>query len=399
MTGALWTSGFRPFFLLGAAYGPLVLLGWLPIWFGWVDAAAAAPPQALWHGHELLYGFASAFICGFVLTALPSWAGSPEVKGAPLVALVAIWLAGRVAAWSYQWLPLGVIAALDLLLFAALAAVALPGLVRTIDRRYLALLPILLGFVASDAIYHLAIAHGAFATAERALREALDVLVVLFAIVGGLLAPTFTESTLEERGHGMQLVVSRSIEIAAVGSVILFAAADWAGLPAPATGAIACATALIHGMRLSQWRTWSIMFYPLVFAMHIGYAWLVAALALRGLADAFRLTPRAAWIHAFTVGALGMMMLALLNRVALRHTGRVVSSSPAAIAGLIIMFAAAIGRLSVSLAGGGSRWMAASALAWALPFVLFLLEHGAKLWRPSLPRGSQPAAHQQLLRP
>lgn len=385
MTAPLWSSGFRPFFLLGAAYGPLALFGGLPIWAGWVQVAATAPPAVLWHAHELLYGFASAFICGFVLTALPSWAGTPEVKGAPLAALVVIWLVGRAAGWSYHWLPPIVIGALDLLLFAALAVTVLPGLVRAVKRRYLALLPILLAFIAANAVYHVAVATGAFEIADRALGAALNVLVVLFAIVGGMLTPIFTDSTLQERGSPEPLAISKALEIAAIGSVVLFAFADWSNLPPAANGAVACLAAVVHGARLCQWRTLSMLSTPLVLAMHLGYAWLVAAMALRGLADVSALVPRAAWIHAFTVGALGMMMLAFLNRVVMRHTGRSASLSPLSLAGLAVMFAAGLMRLAASL-GGDAGWIVASAAAWALPFLLFLVEHGAKLWQRSLPR-------------
>ncbi len=395
MTGALWSSGFRPFFLLGAVYGPLVLLAWLPVWFGWAPAEAAIPPLALWHGHELIYGFASAFICGFVLTALPSWAGTPEVRGAPLALLVVIWLIARAAAWSWQWLPIGLIATLDLLPFAALAAFVLPGLVRAIDLRYLGLLPILLGFIAADILFHLDIARGEFGLAERALHGALNVLVVLFAITAGRLTPAFTEAALEERGRPTPVVRSKPLEIAAVASVILFAIADWTGVPAMANAAVAIVTAVILGLRMCGWRTRLILSIPLILAMHVAYGWLATAIALRGLSDAFGIAPRAAWIHAFTVGALGMMMLALLNRVALRHTGRVASASPVTIAALAIMLAAGVMRVLASFAGE-AHWMAASAVAWGLPFALFLIEHGAKLWRPSLPYDIRSAGRQVL---
>lgn len=396
MTAALWSSGFRPFFLLGAAYGPVVLLGGLPLWSG--SASVMAPPLVLWHGHELLYGFASAFICGFVLTALPGWAGTPEINGAPLAGLVVTWLAARVAAWSYGWLPLGVIGALDLLLFPALAALVLPGLVRALDRRYLALVPILFGFICADAIYHRAVAQVDYDVAQRALGAALNVLVVLFTVVGGLLTPIFTQSALQQTGCAASVVVAKRIEIAAICSVVAFAAADWADVPPMVNGAVAILAALIHGVRLSRWRMPMIWTNPLVLAMHVGYGWLVAAMALRGLADATGLVPREAWIHAFTVGALGTMMLAFLNRVALRHTGRIVSPSPVAIFGLAVMFIAGVTRVSAAIGHGGPWWIAVSAVAWVLPFTLFLGEHGARLWQPSLPRDGRPLGNEGPLR-
>lgn len=389
MTAALWTSGFRPFFLLGAFYGPLVaVVGWLPLWGGW--ASELSLPPALWHGHELIYGFASAFICGFVLTALPSWARTEEVKGLSLVVLTGIWVAGRIASWSYQWIPVALIGAIDLLLFAALAALVLPGLLRALHRRYLALLPLLFGFIAADALFFMFLAQGNFEVAERALHGALNLLVVLFAIISGVLTPVFSETVRQERGDsGPPIAPWVPLEIAAIVFAVLFAAADWLDAPPVLNGAIACSAALIHAARLSRWRSFCFLRVPLIFGLHVGYAWLVAAMALRGVADAFDLVARTAWIHAFTVGALGMTMLSFANRVALRHTGRTVSATTLTIAGLLIMFAAGAVRLIASLADHRTAWMILSAAAWSLPFALFLIEHGSKLWRQSLPRNGE----------
>jgi uncharacterized protein involved in response to NO len=385
MTPALWSSGFRPFFLLGAAYGPLILLAWIPLVVGLADGAPSQPPL-LWHGHEMLFGFTAAFICGFVLTALPSWAGTTEVKGRPLKLLVGVWLAGRAGAWSDQWVWSGLIGALDLMLFFALAAVVLPRLVGVVEKRYLALLPILFGLIFADAMYHAALWSRNIELAEHALLLALNVLTVLFAIIAGFLTPIFTETALRERGRKVTITRPMPLELAAIGSAILFATADWVSVPASVNGVIACLAALIHFARFLRWRTLEILSTPVVLAMHVGYAWLVVAMALRGVADAFDLVPRTSWIHAFTVGAVGMMMLAFLNRVALRHTGRVVALSKVAMGGFAIMFAAGLMRVGASVFGGGAGWMAISALAWAAPFVLFLFKDGSKLWRPSLPR-------------
>jgi uncharacterized protein involved in response to NO len=176
------------------------------------------------------------------------------------------------------------------------------------------------------------------------------------------------------------------LEAAAIASILLFAAADWADVPPALNGAIACLGALVHAARLARWHSAGVLKIPLILAMQVGYAWLVVAMGLRGLADAFGLVPRNAWIHAFTVGALGLMMLSFANRVVLRHTGRIAEASPLTLFGLVVMFFAGVSRVTASLFDGGTLLMALSATAWTLPFLLFLLEHGAKLWQRSLPR-------------
>ncbi len=386
MTPALWSSGFRPFFLLGAAYGPIAIALSMFSWEGILDAGAGHFPVQTWHAHEMIFGFSATFICGFLLTALPSWAGTPEIKGGRLMLLVAVWAAGRVGAWSYSWWWPGIDGALDLLLFPLLAILLLPGLLRAPNKRYLAVLVILTAFIVANAIYYEAVWCDDARRAEDALLMALNVLVVLFSIVAGFLTPIFTENELRDNGQDAAIGFLPLLEAAAIASAILFAASAWPGVPAHLSGAIACIAAAIHLARLLRWRTLSILRTPLVLATHLGYAWLVVAMALRGLADAFDAVPPAAWLHAFTVGAFGMTSLALLNRVALRHTGRVLTISGTALAELGFMLAAGLLRVGVSVLSGSAEFMAIAAILWAIPCILFLATDGQKLWRPSLPR-------------
>jgi uncharacterized protein involved in response to NO len=139
----LWASGFRPFYLLGALYAPLLALGSIGAALGWVDLAGAGIPLPLWHGHEMVFGFATAIVIGTVLTALPSWAGMPEPRGAALMLLAGLWLLGRCTFWAAPWLPRGVPALADLLLLPVLMAVLVP-VWRVPQRRYRWLLVILL---------------------------------------------------------------------------------------------------------------------------------------------------------------------------------------------------------------------------------------------------------------
>jgi uncharacterized protein involved in response to NO len=385
VTPALWSSGFRPFFLAGAAYGPLALAAWMLAWAGMFGAGTGPAPLHLWHAHEMLFGFAAAFVCGFVLTALPSWAGTPEIADGRLMLLTAAWGAGRIASWGAASLPPGVVACLDLALFPLLAAVLLPGLLDAARKRYLALLVVLAGLTACNVLYHFALGQGDLARAEQALLLALNVLLVLFAVVAGVLIPAFTETALQEMGRDETIAFRAPLEAAAIVVAVLFAASGGPWTSAWLSGAIAWIAAGVHLARLLRWRTAAIAARPLVLAMHGGYAWLVAAMALRGLADLFGAVPPDAWIHAFSVGALGLMQLALLDRVVLRHTGRTLSISPAARAGLGLMLLAGVVRV-VSSVSGSPGLMVISAMAWAAPFALFLLTDGPKLWRPSLPR-------------
>src|SRR5690242_5231444 len=93
---ALFSYGFRPFFLGGAIWAALAILLWIPMHAGAVAWRSPLSPID-WHTHEMLYGYVPAIIAGFLLTAIPNWTRRLPVSGAPLAALALLWLAGRIA--------------------------------------------------------------------------------------------------------------------------------------------------------------------------------------------------------------------------------------------------------------------------------------------------------------
>ena len=383
----LLASGFRPFYLLGALYAPLLAVGGAGAFAGIVELQAAGGP-VLWHGHEMIFGFALAIIVGTLLTALPSWAGTPELHGAPLLALVLLWLAGRVAFWVAPWLPLRAVASADLLLLPALIVVLAPGLWRAPNRLYRLLLPILLALFAANLAYHATALAGDTSSAARALRGAVWTLVVLYTLKGGVLTPIFTGNAMRLLGRGEQARFLMSLETLALASLIALALADLTRAPAQLNGALALGCAVVHGVRVARWRGWRVADQPLLPAMHLGFAWLLFAFVLKALADLGAAVPEVAWLHAFTVGALGMMMLGLMTRVSLRHTGRALEApTPMRVAAVLMCSAAAL-RLAATVHGLGSWAVTGAALLWAAAFTAYLMRFAAVLMAPSLPRGS-----------
>jgi uncharacterized protein involved in response to NO len=384
----LLSSAFRPFYFLGASYAPLLTVAWLGAYLDIWPLPAAALPLRLWHGHELLFGFAAAIIVGIVLTALPSWAGTEEICGARLALLAILWLAGRVAFWAAPWLPPAV-AFLDLLLFPAVMLMVAPQLAGVPNRLYRLLLPILLALTAANAIFHYGILAADTHLAGLGLRGALYAIIVLYVLKGGVLTPIFTGNALREMGRGDQAPFNVELELLAVGVVLLLAALDLAGARPLWIGLAALACAIIHAVRTARWKGWRLPDVPLVFVMHLGFAWLILAFVLKAVAELAGLVPEASWVHAFTVGSLGLMMLGLMTRVSLRHTGR-----PLVVPGIMklaygMMFVAALIRLAATVHGLGDWAVALAAVLWGLTFAIYFLRFGALLLRPSLPRKQQ----------
>lgn len=381
----VWLSAFRPFYLLGAAYAPLLAVGWLAAWLGYGPPANALPLRLV-HGHEFIFGFAAAIILGVVITALPSWAGTEEIDGGRLALLAALWIAGRIGFWTAPWLPAPLPGVLDGLLYVAAILLLTPQLLRVENRLYSLLLPILVALLLANLAYHHAALRGDAVQAGIALRAAVWTIAVLYVLKGGVLAPIFTGNALRETGRGEQAPFLRGLDAAAVAALVLLAAADVAGAPSRWTGLLAAASAALHGWRCARWRGWRVADVPLLLSMHLGFAWLLAALLLKAAADLFGLVPEAAWLHAFTVGSLGMMMLGLMTRVVLRHTGRPLEVPAAVRIAMASMFFAALLRVGAGPLGTATAWIVASILLWALCFVLYLAAFARTLVSPSLPR-------------
>jgi uncharacterized protein involved in response to NO len=380
-TAPVWRSAFRPFYLLGATYGTLFMLAWAGAYLG---ASAGyivplAPSLLLWHGHEIVFGFAAAIIAGIVLTALPSWAGTEEIKDSRLAFLVALWVAGRIAVWLSPWLPPLLVGVVDCVFFLAVAVMVTPQLLHIKNRLYLLLLPVLAGLFAANVAFHLG-------SAGFGLRLAIYSIMLLYALKGGVLVPIFTSNALRDLRRGQPIPFSRPLDTLAAASVVLLAAADLAALPPLWVGLAAGLACGVHALRLAHWRGWLVTDVPLLLAMHMGYAWLVAALGLKAAAQFTAAVPEGTWLHAFTVGALGMMMLGLMTRVALVHTGRPLIVPRAIVAAIVLMTLAAVLRVSATLLGLAPLVVVASAALWVAPFAIYLALFWWMLVRPSMPR-------------
>ena len=375
----LWASPFRPFCALGMAYGILLIALWVT-----AQSDAAALPHGtlapqLWHGHEMMFGFAGAIICATVLTALPGWAHTPEVRGAPLAGLVALWLAGRIAFLCVAWLSPVLLIVADAGLYVALLALLAAQLRRVANRYYLLLLPVFAGMLAGDVLF-------LTGHAETGLMACLHSIVLLYALKGGVLVPVFTGNHLRATGRGDQAPFLLPLEVAAIAAVIALAAADLAGAPPRWRAAAALVAFAVHAVRLLRWQGWKVWDTPLLWMMHVGYAWMVLAFLLLGLSDLGVEGAGRAWLHAFTVGALGSMMLGLMTRVALRHTGRPLALPSAIVAAYVLIQVAALLRVVGAMTGSGALPVTLAGTAWIAAFVIYLACFGAMLVSPSLPR-------------
>ncbi len=360
-------QGFRPFFLLAGAWAALAV----PLWMGSLAGLPTLPggvDALAWHRHEMLFGFAAAAIAGFILTAIPNWTGRLPISGWRLALLAGLWGLGRLAFLMAEDLGPGAAAALELsFLFVLVAAIA-RELIAGANWRNLPFLALIGLFATGDLAIHLE-RLGIADAAGVGYRLSIFVLATLVALIGGRIVPSFTRNWLKARGSDNLPVPANAFDRAALAVLMLLVVAEVAAPDEPATASLAVAAGLLNAWRLIRWKGFKVLTEPLLWSMHLGYAWLAAALVLVGLAGFGLFGDEGAALHALTVGGFGTMIMAVATRASLGHTGRPLTAGAGTTAAYVLVSVAAVARILSPLAGEAALWV--SGAAWTLAFGLF----------------------------
>jgi len=380
---AFLSLGFRPFFL-GAAVWSCLALG---LWLAQFQGLMAPVPYfaaAAWHAHEMLFGFAAAAIAGFALTAVPQWTESPPLRGARLAALFGLWLVGR-AAMTVPG-PIGPLAVgvLDSAFLAVLAVAVAHAILRAGNRRNLVVVLAFLVLFAANAAFHAAGPDGP-ELRSLALRLGLAGIVVLITLIGGRIIPAFTGNWLQRTGREGVPAPMGWIDRAALGIGVL-ALGVWTALPDGAvTAVLLLAAAALHALRLARWCGLKTGAEPLVWILHLGYAWVPIGLALLGLGAWVGGLSGSAGMHALSAGAVGTMTLSVMSRATLGHTGRPLTAGAGTLAVYCLVTLAAGLRVAAAWGGGlqADMILAAGGL-WMGAFGLFAILYGPMHVAPAI---------------
>ena len=363
---ALWSLGFRPFYLLGASYAALSVALW---GLQWAGVGVGGGRSVAWHGQEMLFGFTIAIVAGFLFTAVRNWTQRPTPTGAALAALAALWIAGRVLAWTPFALAAGIVNALFPL--AVAVGIGIP-LVQAGNRRNYFFLAVLAAVSLATLRMHL--------DPAASLRAGLDLVLFVIAVMAGRVVPMFTNNGVPGAGATRDA----RVEKAALGSLVALLVADLVGAPAVVVGGIAMVAALAHGARLALWKPWRTGGNALVWILHASYGWIVLHLALRvGAAAGF--VPTSLADHALTVGGIGGMVLGMITRTALGHTGRPLHAGRTEIACFVLLQAAAVARVALAPLLPASTYgfaILAAATCWSAAFALYVARYWPILTRP-----------------
>jgi len=362
----VFSQGFRPFFLLAGIWAMVALALSLGMFQGWIRLPTAFGVID-WHYHEMLFGYVTAAIAGFLLTAIPNWTGGLPLQGAPLIGLVVLWIAGRVAVMGSEGIGAGAAAVIDLGFLAVLGAVTVREILSGRNWRNLPVVLAIALLLVCNALSHAA-ALGLAGVDGAARRGGIAVVVMLIALIGGRIIPSFTRNWLVKRQAGALPAAFNGFDRLAVGATLL-ALAYWAVAPDDTVGAaLAALAAVLNLVRLMRWRGFATVPEPLLWVLHLGYLWIPVGLALLAASHWWPPVSGAGALHALTAGAFGTMTLAVMSRATLGHTGHALTAGRGLTAAFVLVTCAALARVLASLFDAayvpllsiaGASWIAA----------------------------------------
>ncbi|MBT2771134.1 NnrS family protein [Halomonas sp. ISL-60] len=372
----LMRLAFRPFFLLAALFSVASLLVWLAFWHGHI---LLRPYGGLvfWHQHEMLFGFAAAVVAGFLLTAVRNWTGLPSLNGWPLLGVVVLWLSARILMAFPMGLSGWLLLTVDLA-FLPVVAIVMAHLVITAKRwRNLVFIPVLLLFAIANLAMHLGVMQGDAELIRQAAYLAVLLITLMMTVVGGRVIAMFTANRLG-RTKPDPIPLLEGVTLVSTACVVVLQLVVMLGVVMPTLllGGVMLLAALANSIRMARWGGLHSWREPLLWGLHGSYACIPLGLVMWVLALMGLMRAELA-IHALTIGGMGTMMLAMMSRVSLGHTGRPIRTLPGMGVALGLMLIAALVRSPVlALFPQITHWTyTLSIIFWCVAYAIFLVHY------------------------
>jgi uncharacterized protein involved in response to NO len=365
----LFSAGHRPFFLFTALSGVFFIAAWV---FALLGQFALSP---LWHGHEMVFGFGSAAVSGFLMAAVPKWVGAKSFEGKPVVLLAGLWLLGRIGFLMAELFPqMFYLAWLDLLFLPLIAYMIAKLIIPSGNKRNFVVPLILFSWTLVNIAFH-------FWDGTSALRAGIYLITAIAALISGRVIPAFTQNALRMKFQKDITCTTPDWTHPTV-LVLIFLVAFGAlfNVPQMVSGILSALTAVVLFYRMWDWKALQTGFSPIVWVLHAAYIWLPIGFALKAVSELTTWIDPAQALHGLTTGAIGMLILAVASRAALGHSGRELVASKLTVASYIITFAAAV----VRVLAFSPEWIIVSGVLWVIGYGLFAIVYAPILIKPRI---------------
>ncbi len=374
----LWALGFRPFYLLASGFAVLALPLWVVSYLGWLPAKSGnfPHPGLNWHMHEMVFGMVSAVLIGFLYTAVKNWTGLWTPRNAPLAGLAALWLAGRLAMLFAP--PLA--AALIDSLFLPFAAWPIYRVLRQSgNTRNLFFVGLLSLLSLSDMLFHAATLGWITMLPVTPIQAAILLIVIIESIIGGRVIPMFTSNG----APGTKPIVHAGRDRITLLLTVAASLAWSIGLPASVRATLAIAAAIAILVRVAGWKPHRTLRVPLLWILHISYSWIAVGFIFLALA-AFNIISVSSAFHALTVGSMAGLIIGMMTRTTLGHTGRTLRAGRSEIAMYCLIQAGAVTRVYASMGTYSVTALIIASICWSLAFLMYVIRYGTYLTQPRI---------------
>ncbi len=381
---AILSYGFRPFFLFACLWSAIAMVAWIAMLSGYLSLPTAFDPIS-WHVHELLYGYLPAVIAGFLLTAVPNWTGRLPITGNRLLVLVLTWIIGRMAILFSDLLGVNFAAAADLSFLILLSFTIGREVIAGRNWRNLKVLILVILFLCGNAIFHIEAAKGAVAANGFGARFGIAAAIFLIILIGGRIVPGFTRNWLARSKQGRLPIPYNRFDMICIvisGTALIL----WTGMPENSSIAmLLLVTGILQTLRLARWAGDRTLVEPLVFILHLGYAFVPLGFLTVGMSILSPATiPMSTAYHAWTAGAIGVMTLSVMTRASLGHLGIPLQATIGIVFIYLAVITAAVSRIASGFVWAPDFLLYLSAGAWISSYTCFGVIYGPLLFGPRL---------------
>ena len=376
----LFALGFRAFFAFAGLSALVLIVLWKHIYFQHLELENYFP-NTLWHAHEMLLGYTSAVIAGFLLTAVKNWTGLPTLTGDRLAGLCLLWLYGRILPFYSGWLPDALIALADFSFLPVLAYQIAKPIWQAKHMKSLVFIGLLVLMILGNGLIHAEITGLTENTVWIGINLVLATIILLILVIAGRIIPFFTDRGLP----GTLSIRNPVLDSASVASAALVFILQLYEISGVVMAVSAIAAAGLNFLRVRNWYEPRVWYVPLLWVLYAGYGWIIMGFVLYAL-SAFSLVMPTLSLHAFTMGGIGVLTLGMMSRVALGHTGRELKASGAITIGFVLINLAVFVRVLMPIVApawyGNTITIATS--FWLMAFSLFAFVYAPILVNPRI---------------
>lgn len=386
----LFRLAFRPFFLFGSFFSVIAISIWALFL---MNPATQWQPMGgwfWWHGHEMLYGFCVAIIVGFLLTAVQNWSGIPGLSGKPLAMLFLLWALTRLL-MLFPLLPVPVISILDTLFLPLAAVILARPIIAAKLWKNLMFIPLLLLLAWTNGLNHYQLHQGNTLSLPNTL-DAILIITLIIVLMGGRVIPFFTVNALNLKFNSLNqppiekpqpVLIIELLAIIPLLLATLYSLASHNLGPELLLGALFLLSAAANAVRLSRWRSTLTLDNPLLWSLHLSYLFIVLSLGLMGLYHIGIDIPLTSALHGLTIGGMGLMILAMISRVSLGHTGRPLKVGRWIMLAYVAIAIATILRVLAPLITYQlNTWYLLGSICWVFAYMAFVVTYWPVLTKP-----------------